>query len=78
MTYNVKDKGTKHLIDSLEKQVNEREKTISDLTFKLTLEKERTGAAVENRNSILDALKTAKTNTTVVVKGAERDTIKNK
>jgi hypothetical protein len=81
MSYNVKDKGVKYLIDSLEKKIDVLEGENKQLSFELKLQSEKAGEAQKRAEAIQSVAEKIKSNTTTTVNvrgNVDRDTLKNK
>ena len=84
MGYSIKEKNYVHVIDSINTKYNslkeESQDSIKKLNFELRLAKDRTNSANERASAVQSAVEKLRSNTTVVIKGAEeiKDTNKNK
>lgn len=67
-----------HVIDSLNTKYNESTATIKQLEFELKLQSEKAGAADQRASAVQSVAEKIRANTTVNIRGAEKDTVKNK
>ena len=79
-TISIKEKQYTYVVDSLKKQYVELEKVNSQLHFELKLQSEKAGEADKRATAVQSVAEKirANTTTTVNVRGAEIDTVKNK
>jgi len=79
MGLTIKEKQTKHTIDSLEKRIDVLDRENSQLTFELRIQSERAGEADRRASAIQSVAEKIKSNTTTTVNvrgNVDRDTIK--
>jgi hypothetical protein len=78
----IREKQTTHIIDSLNTKYNNLEKesttTIESLKFELKLQSGKAEEADKRANAVQSVAEKIKANTTVNVRGAERDTLKRR